>query len=310
MPYRRTSARSLLREQGNDPLRNGSPPQPAAGKWQWAQELPSQGEIDAKNYIKYQGKILRLNLDGSIPADNPVIGGVRSHIYSYGHRNPQGLVFGPDGKFYASEHGPSSDDEVNLIEAGKNYGWPFVAGFKDDLAYTYANWSASKPEPCASLLGVNINTIRPSVPQQKESVWNHPDFREPLKTFFTVPEATDFARNPGIGTAAISSLDFYREGPPGVPGWSNSLLALGMTRGRVYKLALSPDGRRITGDAVEYFQTPNRYRDVTIGPDGKTFYLATDVQGRTSDASGQFTNVLANPGAILEFTYAGGPKIQ
>src|SRR5688572_2033025 len=108
-----------------------------------AQELPSQTEINAKDWTKYQGKILRLNLDGSIPRDNPLVAGVRSHIYSYGHRNPQGLVFGPDQKFYAAEHGPSSDDEVNLIEAGKNYGWPYVAGFNDDKGYVYGNWSAS-----------------------------------------------------------------------------------------------------------------------------------------------------------------------
>ncbi len=70
-----------------------------------AQELPTQSEIAAKDWIQYQGKILRLNLDGSIPSDNPVIAGVRSHIYSYGHRNPQGLVFGPGGKFYSSRNG-------------------------------------------------------------------------------------------------------------------------------------------------------------------------------------------------------------
>ena len=88
--------------------------------------------------------MLRLNLDGSIPSDNPMIGGVRSHIYSYGHRNPQGLVFAPDGKLYESEHGPNTDDEVNLIRAGGNYGWPHVAGYRDDQSYAYANWSASR----------------------------------------------------------------------------------------------------------------------------------------------------------------------
>ena len=71
------------------------------------------------------GKILRLNLDGSVPADNPF---ENSFVYSYGHRNPQGLAWSKDGIFYASEHGPSAHDEINLIEAGNNYGWPEITG--------------------------------------------------------------------------------------------------------------------------------------------------------------------------------------
>ncbi len=73
------------------------------------------------------GKILRLNLDGSVPADNPVAG---NPYWSWGHRNPQGLVFA-NNILYSSEHGPSTDDEVNIIEKGRNYGWPDVPGFCD-----------------------------------------------------------------------------------------------------------------------------------------------------------------------------------
>jgi aldose sugar dehydrogenase len=71
------------------------------------------------------GKILRLNLDGSIPADNPVAG---NPLWSTGHRNPQGLVFA-NNILYSSEHGPSSDDEINIIDKNRNYGWPSVRGF-------------------------------------------------------------------------------------------------------------------------------------------------------------------------------------
>lgn len=71
------------------------------------------------------GKILRMNLDGSIPADNPIPG---SYIYSYGHRNPQGLAWTADGTMYASEHGQSAHDEINVIQPGKNYGWPAIMG--------------------------------------------------------------------------------------------------------------------------------------------------------------------------------------
>lgn len=71
------------------------------------------------------GKILRLNLDGSIPADNPL---PNNPVWSFGHRNPQGLVYAHN-RLYSSEHGPDSDDEINIIEKGGNYGWPNVKGF-------------------------------------------------------------------------------------------------------------------------------------------------------------------------------------
>ncbi|WLR55226.1 PQQ-dependent sugar dehydrogenase [Mesobacillus subterraneus] len=79
----------------------------------------------AQDLSSLGGKILRLNLDGSVPADNPF---ENSYVYSYGHRNPQGLTWSEDGALYASEHGPSAHDEINLIEAGKNYGWPEITG--------------------------------------------------------------------------------------------------------------------------------------------------------------------------------------
>lgn len=69
------------------------------------------------------GKILRMNLDGSIPNDNPI---PNSYVYSYGHRNPQGLTWDEQGQLYSSEHGESSHDELNRIEPGKNYGWPVI----------------------------------------------------------------------------------------------------------------------------------------------------------------------------------------
>ncbi|CAM3847837.1 PQQ-dependent sugar dehydrogenase [Mesobacillus thioparans] len=88
----------------------------AATKPEIAQDLSSLG-----------GKILRMNLDGTVPADNPF---EDSYVYSYGHRNPQGIAWSEDGTMYASEHGPSAHDEINQIEAGKNYGWPEITGDK------------------------------------------------------------------------------------------------------------------------------------------------------------------------------------
>lgn len=79
----------------------------------------------AQDLSSLGGKILRLHLDGSIPEDNPF---PDSYVYSYGHRNSQGIAWGSDDTLYASEHGDSANDEVNLIEAGGNYGWPVIEG--------------------------------------------------------------------------------------------------------------------------------------------------------------------------------------
>ena len=84
----------------------------------------------AQDPSSLNGKVLRLNRDGSVPADNPVMPGAdhRTIVYSMGHRNPQGLTFTPQGKVYAVEHGPDRDDEINLILPGRNYGWPCYTG--------------------------------------------------------------------------------------------------------------------------------------------------------------------------------------
>ena len=78
----------------------------------------------AQNRDALAGKILRLTLDGQPAPGNPL--GTRT--YSWGHRNPQGMAFAPDGSLYITEHGPADNDEVNRIEAGRNYGWPAVHG--------------------------------------------------------------------------------------------------------------------------------------------------------------------------------------
>ena len=80
------------------------------------------------------GKIHRINLDGTIPADNPFYQqpGARKTIYSYGHRNPQGLAFNPlSDKLWSHEHGPRGGDEINLIQPGANYGWPTISYGKE-----------------------------------------------------------------------------------------------------------------------------------------------------------------------------------
>lgn len=86
-------------------------------------------EVNPQDITRDGGKIYRLNLDGSIPEDNPFVDkdNSRKAIFSYGHRNPQGMTIHPEtGKVWVHEHGPRGGDEINVIEAGKNFGWPVI----------------------------------------------------------------------------------------------------------------------------------------------------------------------------------------
>lgn len=98
------------------------------------------------------GKILRVAPDGSVPADNPTAG---SPVFSSGHRNVQGLAFDDQGRLWASEFGEKDTDELNLITAGGNYGWPIVEGPSDnpDFVNPIASWS---PTAVASPSGIAI----------------------------------------------------------------------------------------------------------------------------------------------------------
>jgi glucose/arabinose dehydrogenase len=106
----------------------------------------SQGErfdkLRAQQLDNLQGKLVRMNLDGTMPDDNPFAGGpgVRRVIWSYGHRYMQGLAVDPrTGTLWESEHGPRGGDEINLPQAGKNYGWPIISNGMD--------YGTNKPYP-------------------------------------------------------------------------------------------------------------------------------------------------------------------
>ena len=291
-------------DHGNDQLGNYCVPIEA-------QRLPTAAELQAKNYASYVGKVLRLNLDGSIPDDNPQIAGVRSHVFSYGHRNPQGIDFGPDGTLYEAEHGPKTDDEINIVRAGANYGWPHVAGLKDNKAYEYARWAESSPTPCAQLKFSDLE-IAPTVPREPESAFTRP-FTEPIATMFTVPTGYNFSDPVCKGidyicwpTVGVSSIEYY--GAPrngGIPGWEKMLLVPTLKRGSLYVVALSADGQRVQGPFSRYFQSDNRYRDTAVSPDGRTIYIATDAGGLAEAMAGGTTRSMTNRGSILAFTYVG-----
>jgi glucose/arabinose dehydrogenase len=83
---------------------------------------------EAQSLDNHFGKIIRINRDGSIPQDNPFISNKNalSDIYSYGHRNMQGLIITSSGEIYEHEHGPKGGDELNIIKPSLNYGWPAI----------------------------------------------------------------------------------------------------------------------------------------------------------------------------------------
>jgi PQQ-dependent dehydrogenase (s-GDH family) len=240
---------------------------------------------NAQNTSIYEGKILRLNTEpvnsSWIPSDNPF----GNAIYTYGHRNPQGLVWGNvngTNILYSSEHGPYSDDELNIIEVGRNYGWPLVVGYCDgnyNGRYIGGGWVGNELTNCATL-----------------------NVREPIRSFFPVTNPPDSTTNNMTWpSTAPSGTDFY--GSNAIPGWQNSLLVAQLKRGAIGRFKLSSDGLSIISDTIHYFQGLGRFRDVVVSPDGLKIYVACDSSGSTSGPTRNVTSTPANPGSILEFTY-------
>jgi PQQ-dependent dehydrogenase (s-GDH family) len=271
-----------------------------------AQRLPTAEEVAATDWTAYVGKVLRFTADGGIPDDNPVLDGVKSNVYTRGHRNPQGLKFIGD-LLFSVEQGPSTDDELNILVSGGNYGWPLIAGFQDDQSYAYIDWSAvpgcDKVDAAAYL--------PPDQPSEKETKWPKADFVEPAKSFYTVPNGYSFADSKfgqlaylGWATIAPASLDYYPADGP-IKAWRNSILISSLKNGAIYRVPLSADGKQAQGDVTKYFHTANRYRQVLVSPDGKSVYVITDSTGNLLDADGLATQASANPGSLFVFEYTG-----
>ena len=288
-----------------------------------SQTLPTDAEVSSANYTNYSGKVLRLNMDGSIPSDNSLWNGVRSHILTIGHRNPQGLVWQkfatngtvyaepvPGGKLFSSEHGPRTDDEINILQGGKNYGWPYIAGYLDNTNYEYVIWNSSPN--CASTAYTEA-TIPAGATVKQENDTSIANFQPPLTTMFATcgslpatycnADGTDWMK---FATIAPSSIDFYNVATGlGIPNWYPSLLVPTLRKGTVYRYKLNATMDGVVTDSIPYFRSNNRYRDIALSPDGKKIYLITDSIGSTSGPSGTGTSALTDRGAIIEYTFTG-----
>ncbi|AZQ44254.1 PQQ-dependent sugar dehydrogenase [Nonlabens ponticola] len=307
-----------------------------------SQSLPTQQEVNNKEWRDYKGKILRMTLTGGIPADNPTFlphdvlsddgvtvdntnytfsdqsasgTRVRSHIYSYGHRNAQGIIFAADGTLYSSEHGDRVDDEVNIITAGGNYGWPFIVGDRDGIGFTHCK----KQSLCAtnSTYAGNGNNdcsfdgdsadVYPELDQARPS-----DLVDPIANY-----NSNNGENPPGGfrtwpTIAPSSIDIY-EGNGDIP-WNKSILIPSLKSGTIYRYELNAAGDGIVGGGttnglISFHATVDRYRDIAMSADGKTIYAITDSKGQTSGPSGTDGLPIENPGAIFKFEYIKKPSI-
>ncbi|RYF91953.1 MAG: T9SS type A sorting domain-containing protein [Chitinophagaceae bacterium] len=280
-----------------------------------SQYIPTSAQVAAGDIRRYSGKILRMNLDGSIPADNPTINGTRSHIYSFGHRNPQGLFFErddnfnivPGGKLYSSEQGPATNDEINVIASGMNYGWPRVAGKQDNNWYKYYKWAGTAG--CSTYAGECSSTQTGS--GLPENSFSSPVYRNPIFDLYPGTPAggtnCNWLANPTIAPSSVIHYPYSSR----IPGWQNSLLITTLKTSAMYRLKLSADGSTalpVTDSVLQYFRDVsalNRYRDIALGSDGITIYLLTDSVGGTSGPSGGSDGGVTNRGAVLAYKYVG-----
>lgn len=163
---------------------------------------------NSQNNASLNGKIIRANLNGSIPVNNP---DPASLIFTKGHRNPQGLALHPNGIIFETEHGPGNNDEFQIIEAGRNYGWPNVEGYCDndigggESAFCIAN---NIKEPLASWLPAPGGTWAPS-----DLIWyTHASIPEFQNSFLVAFLKTNKVRRITLnvaGDAITSQTDFF-----------------------------------------------------------------------------------------------------
>ena len=207
-----------------------------------ANDAESATVTDAQDPNSYYGKVLRLNDDGSAPKDNPFSGrpGHKPELYALGIRNAMGLYFHPEtGELWETENGPQGGDEINIIKAGKNYGWPVISygrGYTGDLT---GGTGPASDLPVA------------------------PDMEQPWLFW-----------SPSISTAAITFYSGNR-----FPGWKGNIFVGGLIGTQLQRIVLSPtNGLPIRRQAL-LTELKQRIREVQQGPDGLLYLLTDEEAG-------------------------------
>lgn len=203
-----------------------------------------------QDHTSLNGKVLRIALDGMIPEDNPWSDAPwpTCLLWSTGHRNAQGLARGPDGTIYLSEHGDDTDDELNIVLKGRNYGYPNVHGYCDDTTFF-------RYDPAEGRFCIDSNVV------------------EPIRSW-----------TPTLGVCGLAwyghdtipawnnSLLMVTLGikKPVLPLYANALIQMKMSR----------DGRRIVEEKHYFLQRFGRLRAVCVAPDGRVFLASSNEDTR------------------------------
>lgn len=191
---------------------------------------------EAQRLDNHFGKIVRLNDDGSVPADNPFVGqeGALPEIWSYGHRNPQGIILAADGRVLENEHGPAGGDEVNVIKRGANYGWPTV---------TYAlDYSGGRVSPFEALEGTEQSLVH-----------------------FT----------PSIAPSGFAQYSGPPSSDTPFPDWQGDLFLSALALRHVRHIEMEADGT-LGKQQELFGELDVRFRDVRSGPDGMLYLLTEE----------------------------------
>jgi glucose/arabinose dehydrogenase len=241
-----------------------------------AQFTSSSQDIKSLN-----GKILRINLDGSVPNDNPLAG---SLVWTWGHRNPQGLAYSPDGQIlYSSEHGPNNDDEINIIQKGRNYGWPGVEGFcNTPNEITFCNDSnVVEPifawTPTLAVAGIDFYNSD-LIPEWKNSL---------LVTSLKASRITQLLLNES-GTEVVKTSDFFTG-----------------TFGRLRDICISPDGK-------VFIAVSNRDgRGNPKTDDDKIIEISPITSSVDETRNDRFVNITPNPaGNFVNISFSKTPQTE
>jgi len=195
----------------------------------------------AQDLSRGNGKVVRITTSGAAAPGNPVLAGAQAGIWSYGHRNPQGAALHPDtGALWTSEHGPQGGDEVNLTQAGRNYGWPIISYGQE--------YGTTQP--------VGEGTAKVGM-EQPVAYW----------------ETIDGSPWTGGQKSSIapSGMAFFTGNFP--TNWRGSLFVGALAGTALWRLQL--DGTRVVGRERLLANRNERIRDVRQGPDGR-LYLLTD----------------------------------